>query len=197
MAPGKTRGEPLAVLPALFGQQGFVALIVLGGPGYKAMHRDAQLVLCALKLGEQREVNVVAHEIYGQRTSRANTPLDELPERKSLRITDCLDNYESEVISDQIFENCDIYGPAILITLQDVYLEECNFMYNTTLDSILWEVDTSRRPLVIGAVGLKNCTFRGCIFRYIGIAGPPDVIQHFRESPPPDGDANETSSHLQ
>jgi hypothetical protein len=48
------------------------------------------------------------------------------------------------------------------------------------MDEILWEIPADR-PRVIGAVAVENCTFTGCHFMNVGIAGQRDLIARFRD----------------
>jgi hypothetical protein len=64
-------------------------------------------------------------------------------------------------------------------------------------DAILWEVPFRKVTEIrsdgtessfyepafkIGVIGVRNCTFRNCRFRAIGIAGPPQLVQQFRQA---------------
>jgi len=71
------------------------------------------------------------------------------------------------------FSNCRIVGPAILALLGDVTLVGSSFDA-PGLDAIFWEVNPER-GVVVGAVGVRDCTFSNCAFEMIGIAGPPDM----------------------
>jgi hypothetical protein len=46
--------------------------------------------------------------------------------------------------------------------------------------ALLWEIPPSR-PVVVGCIEAKGCTFDGCTFANVGIAGPPDLIKAMRE----------------
>jgi hypothetical protein len=80
-------------------------------------------------------------------------------------------------IHGRIFEGCTIIGPAIIAPVGS------DFLYSTFqgagLDSIFWEVPPGR-PIVVGVIGVRNCTFRRCVFAGIGIAGPRELIEKFR-----------------
>ena len=76
------------------------------------------------------------------------------------------------------FSNCRIIGPAVLAVLNDNTIVGCRFDA-PDLPALFWEVPDDR-PLVIGAVGLRNCVFSNCAFENIGIAGPPQLGDHLR-----------------
>lgn len=81
------------------------------------------------------------------------------------------------------FTDCDIRGPAVLILQAtqpgSVRIENNNF--EGDMNAILWEIDTRERPEVIGAILCVDCTFEGCTFTRIGLAGPPELIKMFRD----------------
>lgn len=79
--------------------------------------------------------------------------------------TSSIENYE--------FSNCRIIGPAILALLGNVTIEHCGWDA-PSLEAIFWEVPLARGP-VVGAVGVRGCTFSSCHFELIGIAGPPEL----------------------
>lgn len=83
---------------------------------------------------------------------------------------------DGAVIRDATFESCDVRGPAVLVPTGKTVMEHNRF--DGTADALLWEIPPDRSN-VIGAIALENCTFTGCHFMNIGIAGPPDVIRAF------------------
>ena len=48
-------------------------------------------------------------------------------------------------------------------------------------DALLWEIPLERTE-VVGVIEVRNCTFERCQFANVGIAGRPDVVEHFRAS---------------
>lgn len=102
----------------------------------------------------------------------------------AFRITDlCRD---TNVISDKVFEECDVAGPAILLPVgeADVFAH-CSF--NTGIksepdvqpDAYLWEIPNDQGAAV-GVVAIRNCVFRRCRFLNVGLAGKQNVIQSMR-----------------
>jgi hypothetical protein len=74
------------------------------------------------------------------------------------------------LIEGKTFEDCTIRGPAILMgTGDNNHMDNCTFDYgHGDADSIMW-FRTRLEEFVVGAIGLRNCTFRRCVFVGIGI----------------------------
>ena len=88
------------------------------------------------------------------------------------------------VLENLTFEQCEIVGPAILFINPDwkITLTSPSFgIPGGRFDDLVWEVPPSKNA-VIGAVGVKDCTFRGCRFEGVGLAGAPVVIAHIRKA---------------
>jgi hypothetical protein len=56
-------------------------------------------------------------------------------------------------------------------------MSDCGF--EGDLDSLLWELPSSR-AVIMGAVGLLDCTFQNCKFTRIGVAGNAEFISRVR-----------------
>lgn len=97
---------------------------------------------------------------------------------RSFRIVDLLPP-DSDTISGRTFEDCTIYGPAVLIPILGVWFEQNSF--DSDLDALLWEIPDERAS-VAGGIGLIDCTFKRCVLRRIGIAGKPGFIEHLRRT---------------
>src|SRR5688572_10864091 len=95
---------------------------------------------------------------------------------RSFRIVDLVGL--DSLITRRIFEDCTIYGPAVLVPLGSSMFEKN--IFEGEPQALLWEIPEDRTQ-VEGAIGLVDCTFRRCIFRRIGIAGPRTVIDLFRQ----------------
>jgi hypothetical protein len=96
-----------------------------------------------------------------------------------VRITDFVP--ASAILDGFNFRDCTILGPAVLLPLDATSFENCVFEGDP--DAIAWEISPTRAR-VIGAVAVRQCKFSGCRISGIGIAGPPDQIQQFRNSLP-------------
>jgi hypothetical protein len=82
------------------------------------------------------------------------------------------------IIKDADFDNCLILGPAVVVPLG------VNFVSSTfegDPEALFWEVPKNRQN-VVGAIALLNCTFNKCRFSGVGIAGPRDALEQFREA---------------
>lgn len=97
-------------------------------------------------------------------------------DHRSFRMVDLASDYD--LIEDKIFEDCTIYGPALIVPVNNMVFESNTF--EGTPDALFWVIP-DEQDRVIGAIGLNNCTFRRCIFRRIGIAGKRDVIERFKQ----------------
>lgn len=81
---------------------------------------------------------------------------------------------ENTFIKGKVFENCDLYGPAV------VYFDSSNVvdisidLSDAPIDSIL--ISTSNVGLS-GVVGFRNCVLKNVLLIHIGIIGTPDAIQ--------------------
>lgn len=94
--------------------------------------------------------------------------------QRTFRIVDLAPN--DDIIRGRTFEDCTIYGPAVLLPLDNVTLEDNTF--EADLEAFFWELPEERTH-VLGAVGLSECVFRRCIFRRIGLAGTRNFIVSF------------------
>jgi hypothetical protein len=85
-------------------------------------------------------------------------------------------------IRNQAFEDCYIKGPAVLVleATRPGSVRLHNNTFEGDMNAVLWEVDTQKRPQVIGAILCVDCEFDGCTFARVGLAGPPDFVQRFR-----------------
>jgi len=75
-------------------------------------------------------------------------------------------------IENLTFQNCQIIGPAVLALVDRVEMSHCSF--EADLNALFWEVPHDR-PMVLGAVGVRDVTFSRCTFQAIGFAGPPEL----------------------
>lgn len=105
---------------------------------------------------------------------------------RSFRLVDLLNR--NDLITGRTFEECTIYGPAVLAPLYKNIFDECIFEGDP--NALIWEVPEERNQ-VIGAIGAQQCVFRRCNFRGIGIAGKRELVEQFLNalggtSSPPD-----------
>ena len=80
------------------------------------------------------------------------------------------------IVDSRTFENCTIYGPAVIVIFGGS-LTSCVF---DTADgapaSLLWRAS---QTTVVGAIGLRNCTFRNCRFKGRGVGGSEKTLELF------------------
>lgn len=96
---------------------------------------------------------------------------------RTVRITDFA--VTEDVIANHRFENCVIFGPAVLAPLDSVSFVRSGF--DGTPAALFWEVPPERTQ-VIGAIGLVNCHFERCRFTRVGFAGPQQFLEYFRSN---------------
>ena len=108
---------------------------------------------------------------------------------RSFRIVDLVS--DDDIITGRTFEDCTIYGPAVLTLLNDVTMDSNTF--EGSRDALFWELPEERER-VIGAIGLRDCRFRRCVFRRIGIAGKRGLIELFTRTMPADADRDEAEA---
>lgn len=84
------------------------------------------------------------------------------------------------VIEGRIFTDCFIEGPAVMLALEGVHFESTNFgPTGGDVRNMLFRPMTGR--MAIGAIPVRNCTFRNCQFHTLGITGGEDLLQMLAE----------------
>jgi hypothetical protein len=83
----------------------------------------------------------------------------------------------TDLIQGFQFFDCDIIGPAVLAVLDHVTLAHNTF--DGDMESVLWEVPHTRTR-VLGAIGIRDCTFQDCRFHRIGLAGTAEFVAAFK-----------------
>lgn len=76
---------------------------------------------------------------------------------------------DSDLLEGLSFENCVIVGPAVLVPMGCKF-DDASFEGNAV--DIIWDIDPAREH-IIGAIGLKECTFERCQFTRIGLGFGP------------------------
>jgi hypothetical protein len=95
-----------------------------------------------------------------------------------VRLVDLVQSLTPPIIEGSEFENCRIEGPAVLAILENTRIVHCEF--DGDMDSLLWELPLSRK-MIVGAIGVRNCSFTDCKFFGIGFAGPAEFVVAFRK----------------
>ncbi|HZP29555.1 MAG TPA: hypothetical protein VFC99_11430 [Acidimicrobiia bacterium] len=83
------------------------------------------------------------------------------------------------VLDGFTFVGCQIDGPAVILPRDSIFAG--NNFSSPNPEALFWEVPTKRKE-VVGVIEVRNCTFERCRFSHVGIAGPPQLIKHFRAS---------------
>jgi death-on-curing family protein len=84
-----------------------------------------------------------------------------------------------------LMENIDatevtITGPGVLILQENVAISGGSIHTGDgNIEAIWWELDPSRTGVIMGAVGVRNCSFSECHFVGTGIAGTADFAHTF------------------
>lgn len=80
------------------------------------------------------------------------------------------------VIEGRTFTDCQIEGPAVMLVLEGTQFDRTNFgPTGGDLRNILFRPMSGQRA--IGAIPVRNCTFRNCQFHTLGITGGEDLLQ--------------------
>jgi len=77
-------------------------------------------------------------------------------------------------ISDRTFEDCDIYGPAVIFMSGVGHVHECGFVGPKEGLYI-----SAKQSIVVGPIHAINCSFRKCRFYGIGFIGRDEDKQMF------------------
>ena len=80
------------------------------------------------------------------------------------------------VIEGRTFTDCRIEGPAVMLALEGVHFESTNFgPTGGDVRNMLFRPMTGR--MAIGAIPVRNCTFRNCEFHTLGITGGEELLE--------------------
>lgn len=79
------------------------------------------------------------------------------------------------------FTDVDVIGPAV-VYFDGCRLTDCHF--EGAVDELIWDVPESR-PVVRGAILLRDCTFTRCNFIDVGVAGGHDDVMRLLQAAAP------------
>jgi hypothetical protein len=79
----------------------------------------------------------------------------------------------STVVSDKVFEDCQIFGPAVVAAFNSGTFVDCTWAEGENPKSVLWEATPDREKFV-GVIGLEDCLFRRCHFVRVGLLVKPE-----------------------
>ena len=99
-------------------------------------------------------------------------------ENEMIRLSDIATGEKQLTIDGKTFDNCTLLGPATVRVMKGFAIQKCSFVIKEG-DNLLVELKQKQR--VAGTIGLKNCVFRNCRFRNIGIIGVPSELDHLKE----------------
>lgn len=105
------------------------------------------------------------------------TPVDNVS-RKLIHFASEAHDPGTPIVRDKVYQDVDIWGPALIAPMGNSTFNNCSF--NGDVESLLWEVDPG--SLLIGVIGVQNCSFINCNFKGIGIAGTPEILEDFRRA---------------
>ena len=87
-------------------------------------------------------------------------------------------------LEDRTFEECDIVGPAVLMTLPNCKLQECHWERpaGSPEEVLYWYKPSYRNHVLLyGSIILENCVFRRCRFILTGIVASDEMLKRARE----------------
>ena len=87
-------------------------------------------------------------------------------------------------LRDRTFEDCDIVGPAVLMTLPNCKLQECHWDRPGGFpeEVLYWYKPSYRNNVMLfGSIILENCVFRRCRFLLTGIAASDEMLKLARD----------------
>ncbi len=80
------------------------------------------------------------------------------------------------MIEGRTFTDCFIEGPAVMLALEGNHFEGVNFgPTGGDLRNMLFRSMSGR--MAIGAIPVRNCTFRNCQFHTLGITGNEELLR--------------------
>lgn len=136
------------------------------------------LVLIAFALThyliKEKRLNNIKFPKMDKREDRTYNVLENYFNKKSIRIIDFLNQDQAPIIEKNTFEDCIIYGPCIFTNMGNSVFDTVNFVGDGKVESILYEI--TPREKAVGVVGIKDCIFRNCQFKGIGLLGTRDML---------------------
>ncbi len=81
-------------------------------------------------------------------------------------------------IRGKTFTDCRIQGPALVAVMGSTTFEGCNMGRVADPRSLTF---APKGPLLVGAIGLQDCTFIRCEFDMVGFTGPEGFAEDFAQ----------------
>lgn len=91
------------------------------------------------------------------------------------------DTLTPPIIKEAIFDNCQIIGPALVVTLKIPQWEGVITVHGPSIEAVYLEGSVDS-PIPAAAIGLENCIFKDCEFIRVTFMGPRDVIDIYRST---------------
>jgi hypothetical protein len=86
------------------------------------------------------------------------------------------------MIRQKTFIDCEMVGPAIISPGRSDLVHPTLGAAEGDIESVLWPANPAAR-LAVGVFGFDLCQFEDCRFEDIGITGPPDLLDQYRQIP--------------
>ena len=87
-----------------------------------------------------------------------------------------IQNGGGAIIEGRTFTDCFIEGPAVMLVLEGVHFEGVNFgPTGGDMRNMLFRPVSGQKA--IGAIPVRDCTFRNCQFHTLGITGGEDLLR--------------------
>lgn len=100
--------------------------------------------------------------------------------RKTLRLCDLVSD-RAPVLEDRYFDECKIYGPAVIMSAGITTITQCEiFTAGTSPADAFWVTDRH----LVGGIVVRNCTFKRCELYYLGFAGSRRDLERFMRDNP-------------
>ena len=127
--------------------------------------------------------NIPDNEINRPRASHDDLSRETIFTGKTLALHDLpmIRSHKGCVIKGITFDDCIIYGPAMIKTIEGCFFSECDFGIPVDpkgYDALRLNVPKSKKWLV-GIFYLDRCVFKNCSFRFIGFADRKENLDEF------------------
>jgi hypothetical protein len=96
---------------------------------------------------------------------------------KHFRLSDFIAYAGGNVIAGRTFEDCWIYGPAVVVA-SGVGILHKNVFDAQSFEEVFWEVPTDHP--IRGVINLRDCTFRRCVFVGVAFVGTKEQIAKWK-----------------
>ncbi len=95
------------------------------------------------------------------------------------------DDYKGSIttISGRTFDDCVIFGPAVLLPMNTEGFNSQNFVgecFWLEMDNAFWTAGPEDHRDYVGVIGLEDCIFRSCEFIQVGVLVDPERYEEKR-----------------